>query len=90
MAEPELALKPLSLHSGCHYAAYDATIEEESLYRSRGPAFPSYPTYAIGGDDKPVKKARMGSGSGGLISRLLGSGSSGCERRGQRVGSAGL
>ena len=77
ITEPELAFKyPYSGMAMGYEESY--AVEGESLYRLRGG------TYA-GGEEKPAKKAKMGNGGGGIISRFLNSATGGYERRGGRI-----
>ncbi|MCJ1438802.1 hypothetical protein MMC27_008192 [Xylographa pallens] len=61
------------------YPGYEDSVDGEALYRLR----PSY-------EEKPAKKAKTSSSSGGIISRFLTSATGGYERRGARLASVGF
>ncbi|MCJ1381793.1 hypothetical protein MMC17_004904 [Xylographa soralifera] len=63
-----------------YYPGYEDSVDGEALYRLR----PSY-------EEKPAKKAKTASSSGGgIISRFLTSATGGYERRGARLASVGF
>ena len=79
ITEPEHAFRHPYAGVGCEDGFYGNGNGngDEGIYRLRHAMYPSL-------EEKPAKKAKMGSGNGGIISRFLNSATAGYERRGGR------